>query len=420
MAELRTLEEKRLSDLSGKVFLTPPPPIIELEIYGDKWIPNNHPSIGYVQFYSKGANTAYIDYGDGSPVDTVTITSAGWIIWDRLNNVHIYPRKDYWQVKIWFLRPELISQFFARYVELVGKFPSQLALYPIRDIWMIDNIKFDEFPDDIAPGHFDSLEFAGVVKSVQNSIPNWIYLSRIKFLRLDFDFNLSDLSTSNFEKLIYCVDLTTLMITCQLNNNSFPDNFKDFPTLTTLHLSYAPVTELPKNVCKSPKLLNLYIGYGNGSPYANNTISSWGDGVGLMTNLTLFSAIACDNLPTTFLTGAENTRLKKYYTGASYYTDERVNAAILSAYNRVTSLANKEDGDTALRNVTWINGGTVGVSKNGTVHGIYQAPAGYIQGISDGSPNTPMEMVYVLTKQYRWTITVNTSPTTAVTYDYLS
>lgn len=47
---------------------------------------------------------------------------------------------------------------------------------------------------------------------------------------------------------------------------------------------------------------------------------------------------------------------------------------------------------------------------NGFATGKYQAPAGYVQGSSDGTPANVQEMVYVLVNHYNWTITVNQEP----------
>lgn len=48
--------------------------------------------------------------------------------------------------------------------------------------------------------------------------------------------------------------------------------------------------------------------------------------------------------------------------------------------------------------------------------GIYQEPTGFEKGVSDGNPTTPMEMLYVLVNNYKWTciippkISINTNP----------
>ena len=41
--------------------------------------------------------------------------------------------------------------------------------------------------------------------------------------------------------------------------------------------------------------------------------------------------------------------------------------------------------------------------------GVFQAPAGYVQGISNGTPTTDREKLYVLQNQYGYTITYRAS-----------
>ena len=48
--------------------------------------------------------------------------------------------------------------------------------------------------------------------------------------------------------------------------------------------------------------------------------------------------------------------------------------------------------------------------------GIYQEPTGFEKGVSDGNPTSPMEMLYVLVNNYKWTCIIppetpiNTNP----------
>ena len=48
--------------------------------------------------------------------------------------------------------------------------------------------------------------------------------------------------------------------------------------------------------------------------------------------------------------------------------------------------------------------------------GIYQKPTGFEKGVSDGNPSSPMEMLYVLVNNYKWTCiippetSINTNP----------
>lgn len=45
--------------------------------------------------------------------------------------------------------------------------------------------------------------------------------------------------------------------------------------------------------------------------------------------------------------------------------------------------------------------------SNAAASGIYQAPAGFVLGVSDGAPASAKEQIYVLVNNYGWTITYN-------------
>ena len=138
-----------------------------------------------------------------------------------------------------------------------------------------------------------------------------------------------------------------------------------------------------------------------------NKLKRFGTGIGGM-NLTTMNFHNVTNMPATLPIGIETCpSLKAYSTNSSYKTQVRIDNVITDAYNRVNTYASKTVGNTLLRQVTWTNAiAATAFGFNNRPTGIYQQPTGYIQGSNNGTPASPMEMVWVLVNQYKWKITL--------------
>ena len=116
-------------------------------------------------------------------------------------------------------------------------------------------------------------------------------------------------------------------------------------------------------------------------------------------------------MPDSLPTGIETCpSLKSIDTNSSYKTQTRIDNVIVDAYNKVNTFASKAVGNTLLRQITWGNAiAASALGYNVRPTGTYQQPTGFVLGSKNGSPVSPMEMVWVLVNQYKWKITLTNS-----------
>lgn len=403
---------KILVDDLGRFLVPAELPVLEFDIESTEFPPTGHIDRGLRIRTRSLPQRIFIDYGDGSPIYEGDFVSAffnplggGGQPETNADVHHVYADGSRKTVKIWFSHPEKISEIHIispTKWNWIGEFPLNIMLYDL-DVLYLRNIKFEEFPLQLTGGVFKELRIDNITETPINFIPKWIYYSRIATLRLLGGFNLSDLAVSNFEKLVNVQGLEFLsMSNIQADADNIPNNLKDISTLEIISLENIPITEIPTQINNCKQITELLI-----STFPN--ITSWGVGIANMPNLKTFRAIRCINITTDIVTGIETSGINRYETYGTYKTVERVNASILSVYNKVVTLASMTVGDTVLRNITWLNGNNLNtLLSNSAPTGTYQAPSGYVQGVSNGTPESALEMIYVLTKQYHWEIRVNT------------
>lgn len=408
---LKDLNGKALISTSGKFLTKAPPPNLIFEHNQAKFPPGwwNDRTTGNISFRTSASNTIHIDFGDGSEVyseqfeDTVQF---------RANNpIHDYTHADRYKVSIWFEYPQLIKGISISFSDFIGEFPNQLGLYNLETIY-IHTSRFESFPETFLGGVFNSVVLQNITSSTINYIPSWITSSRIETLRLHLSFNLNDKNTSNLDKLVNIQGLNTFYTShCNITNNSIPNNWKDISELRTLGLGINPITEITEELNNCKQLTRLIFGIQPGAEGAHQQphFTSWGVGVTDMNNLQALEWTHLINAPATLPTGIETaTNLKRLIARAVYRTQERIDDFVDNAYTIVTNNADITGVNTLLRQVYLHIGYYYAPTIPDLVRptGEYQAPTGYIQGVSNGTPASAMEMIYVLVNQYDWTVVV--------------
>lgn len=405
------LKNNILTDKEGIPIKPRDLPILELQ-YDTAYFPPKQSINGNGDwtFSSQGANKIYIDLGENIP--TISID----FVYKNPNNstlsinyvLHQFPNATRRTAKVWFEHPSRIRTFGTNYVYFTGEFPKELMLFNLTSLQLSRN-RFDSFPSILKGGIFSNLIINEMTLNTMNNIPSWITNSKITFLRLEHRLDFRDKDINNLDKLVNVKNLTSLTITAQLNTNSFPDNFKDIKDLKSFSFSQSSLAELPQQITDCKQLLSLGAGYYL-STTNNNSFKRWGTGITDM-NLTSMSFGGCYSMPTDAPVGIETVpSLKTYNTGSSYKTQLRIDEAITSMYNKVDTFASKSTGNTLLRQVNWFNSVvTTAWGMNTRPTGTYQQPTGFILGSDNGSPASPMEMVWVLVNQYKWKITLTNS-----------
>lgn len=260
---------------------------------------------------------------------------------------------------------------------------------------------------------------------VKNRWKNWpkafLKLTELKTLSVNNDCDFSDLDNSNFRELKVWKKLT------HANFNAccipkYVKEFNDLPNLTNLSIApsiaacgvdaaktYPDFSEVDKI---NPSIRTFYImSYGT-----NDLVDNWKEwisGKGLE-NLTFFWIEGCRSLPfgNIPMYFKEMRSLTTIGAGRCFNTLDKIDSFINAFYEYITSWdsismsADASDGDRnqfyGLQIVTY----NPGYNEQYRPSGILQAPSGFSQGQSNGTPTTPMEKIYVLTNNYKqvWTL----------------
>jgi hypothetical protein len=195
--------------------------------------------------------------------------------------------------------------------------------------------------------------------------------------------------------------LKTLSITqAGFTDNHFgdgplPSNLTTMTTLQTLYIHAASYTTIPSILNDIPNYTSLAI-------YYTVTITNWGDLSGVAPRLKSLNVTGNNNLPAE-LPGYFSlmTFLKTFSWGNIGHGTANIDTFINSWYNLIIGNA-AIIGSTTLpfRGITLIIRGDIAV-ENGTIpNGVYQQPAGYVQGVSNGMPISSQEQLWVLANQY--------------------
>lgn len=401
---LKRIDGKYMVDSNGNFLSDNQLPYLEFTISGETfpaYLTTSVPS-RYFSFESSDDNTIFIDFGDGSPVHSESFS--GFINYQT--PIHTYNTSGEYTVKLWFEHPQLVNYMRFSYINFVGLFPLNIGLYNLNDLY-ISSAKFTNFPI-MSGGIFNSLRFNYITTTTINFLPNWITASRITSLQIGGGFDLSDLEVSNLEKLIDIQGLEICHISNTVDNANLPSNLAAIGTLRKLGFGGSPITEIGSiiNSCKQIEYLSIGRDIG-GFNTSNSSFNSWGLGVEDMPNLKELRVQICQNLPASIPTGVETAPLLKTIDmHGSYQTQLKIDDAVDSFYAKVITEASMVTGNTLLRQVTWNVGWVSNSFKNNRPSGTYQEPSGYVQGVSNGTPVSQMEKIWVLVNQYKWIVTV--------------
>lgn len=250
------------------------------------------------------------------------------------------------------------------------------------------------------------------------SIPDdWDRLTKLKGINLSRTADFNDTESSNIRK--------------------FPSMW---PNLVTLSLAGCRVRVYPREWLSFSKLKELYISPGVAMPsFDPNTcpamdevdkinsslkifdhinrwygsVVSWhpymsGKGLGNIERIDAshsYSNIDVSNLPDYIY---EMRSMNSFYMYRSLSTQVRCDTFISTLYERVmgfdylTMSSSASDGKRNQFYGLYLSMYSASYPDDKRPSGVLQAPSGFIKGQSNGSPSTPMEMVYVLMNNYGW------------------
>lgn len=405
-----------------------------------------------IGFYSNAPGMCEVDWGDGNKEQFPFVKDRSESIYGRYRLMFrrrdISYRKNPDSHPWWFYKEDgseyvpvsnhtyddgmdkerVISMSFTNDVTMMESHRIMMVGFPILDmpslINIIINIPGDRTITDIPKDritrsvNIERITLSEFGVDTLTSIPeNWNRLTKLKGLNLSNSIDFSDTEASNIRK--------------------FPSMW---PNLEILHLAGGRVRVYPREWLSFSKLRELYISPGvampsfdpntcpamdevdriNSSLKIFNHINRWygpvvswhpymsGKGLENIESLDAshsFSNIDVSNLPDYIY---EMRSMNSFYMHFCLSTQSRCDTFISTLYDKVmgfnylTMSSSASDGERNQFYGLYLLMYSATSPSDKRPSGVLQAPSGFIKGQSNGSPSTPMEMVYVLMNNYGW------------------
>lgn len=405
-----------------------------------------------IQFYSKTPGMCEVDWGDGNKEQFPFVKDRSESIYGRYRLMFrrrdISYRKNPDSHPWWFYKEDgseyipapnhayddgmdkerVISMSFTNDVTKMESYRIMMVGFPILDMPSLINIiisipgdrTITDIPKDriMRSVNIERITLSEFGVGTLTSIPeDWNRLTKLKGLNLSNSIDFSDTEASNIRK--------------------FPSMW---PNLEILHLAGGRVRVYPREWLSFSKLRELYISPGVAMPsFDPNTcpamdevdrinsslkifshinrwygsVVSWhpymsGKGLENIESLDAshsFSNIDVSNLPDYIY---EMRSMNSFYMHFCVSTQSRCDTFISTLYDKVmgfnylTMSSSASDGERNQFYGLYLTMYSASSPVDKRPSGVLQAPSGFIKGQSNGSPSTPMEMVYVLMNNYGW------------------
>lgn len=418
-----------------------PDPILNVNNYNES-----------IQFYSKTPGMCEVDWGDGNKEQFPFVKDRSESIYGRYRLMFrrrdISYRKNPDSHPWWFYKEDgseyvpapnhayddgmdkerVISMSFTNDVTNMESYRIMMVGFPILDMPSLINIiisipgdrTITDIPKDriMRSVNMERITLSEFGVDTLTSIPeDWNRLTKLKGLNLSKSIDFSDTEASNIRK--------------------FPSMW---PNLEILHLAGGRVRVYPREWLSFSKLRELYISPGVAMPsFDPNTcpamdevdrinsslkifshinrwygsVVSWhpymsGKGLENIESLDAshsYSNIDVSNLPDYIY---EMRSMNSFYMQFCVSTQSRCDTFISTLYDKVmgfnylTMSSSASDGERNQFYGLYLTMYSASMPVDKRPSGVLQAPSGFIKGQSNGSPSTPMEMVYVLMNNYGW------------------
>ena len=411
---------------------------------------NNYNEI--IGFYSNAPGMCEVDWGDGNKEQFPFVKAMSGSIYGQYRLMFrrrdISYRKNPDSHPWWFYKDDgseyipapnhtyddgmdkerVISMSFTNDVTMMESYRIMMVGFPILDMPSLINIiisipgdrTITDIPKDriMRSVNIERITLSEFGVDTLTSIPeDWNRLTKLKDLNLSKSIDFSDTEASNIRK--------------------FPSMW---PNLEILHLAGGRVRVYPREWLSFSKLRELYISQGVAMPsFDPNTcpamdevdrinsslkifshinrwygsVVSWhpymsGKGLENIESLDAsrsYSNIDVSNLPDYIY---EMRSMNSFYMHSCVSTQSRCDTFISTLYDKVmgfnylTMSSYASDGERNQFYGLYLTMYLASSPVDKRPSGVLQAPSGFIKGQSNGSPSTPMEMVYVLMNNYRW------------------
>lgn len=411
---------------------------------------NNYNEI--IGFYSNAPGMCEVDWGDGSKEQFPFVKAMSGSVYGQYRLMFrrrdISYRKNPDSHPWWFYKEDgseyvpapnhayddgmdkerVISMSFTNDVTMMESYRIMMVGFPILDMPSLINIiisipgdrTITDIPKDriMRSVNMERITLSEFGVDTLTSIPeDWNRLTKLKGLNLSKSIDFSDTEASNIRK--------------------FPSMW---PNLEILNLAGGRVRVYPREWLSFSKLRELYISPGVAMPsFDPNTCPAMDEVDRINSSLKIFSHINrwygsvvswhpymsgkgleniesldashsygnidVSNLPDYIY---EMRSMNSFYMHFCVSTQSRCDTFISTLYDKVmgfnylTMSSSASDGERNQFYGLYLTMYSASSPVDKRPSGVLQAPSGFIKGQSNGSPSTPMEMVYVLMNNYGW------------------
>lgn len=412
-----------------------------------------------IGFYSNAPGVCEVDWGDGSKEQFPFVRARSGSIYGQYRLMFrrrdISYRKNPDSHPWWFYKEDgseyvpapnhayddgmdkerVISMSFTNDVTMMESYRIMMVGFPILDMPSLINIiisipgdrTITDIPKDriMRSVNIERITLSEFGVDTLTSIPeDWNRLTKLKGLNLSMSIDFSDTEASNIRKFPSMWSNLEILHLAGGRVRLYPKEWLSFNNLKELYLSYGYATSsFDPNTCPAmdevdrinPSLkifshINMWYGpSASWHPYMS------GKGLENIVRLDAFRSNTIDvtNLPDYMY---EMRSMKEFYMYLSLKTQERSDTFISSLYDKVMAFSNLTMTSTASdgkRNQFYGLYLSIYLAYDPSdkrPSGVLQAPSGFVKGQSNGSPSTPMEMIYVLMNNYGWRFAIPPKP----------
>jgi hypothetical protein len=378
-------------------------------------------------FRSSIKQTVSVNWGDGTIESYTTSNSryigeyVGWtqdggdsvyIKNDEVKPIHNYQDNNVGNRFITFTFESLedIDVFGARYIKLIGPFPTNILSAKKLSRLIVSGSGFiTTLPDLSKNRDLSEIDLGRLSEDINsfNKIPESFFETNPKIFRAVATFDLSNLIASNLFRIGEMTNLEQLDLSGCFATE-LDESFGNLTEIRDLRLLGNPFTSFPEPIAKLPKMYRLYLHLDYS--VENASFPDFKD----LVSLTTFYFIS-NNSSTSFnlqeipLKWAGLVKLSSFVLFRRFIkNNEKFNEFIENFYTLCTENGFLDPSSTEAQNtgfpeqfrdISWGDG-----SDWFTLSDPIQAPSGFSLGISNGTPANNAEKIYVLVENYGHTV----------------
>lgn len=422
-----------------------PDPILDINNYNES-----------IQFYSKTPGMCEVDYGDGNKDQFPFVKDRSESIYGRYRLMFrrrdISYRKNPDSHPWWFYKEDgseyipapnhayddgmdkerVISMSFTNNVTMMESYRIMMIGFPILDMPSLINLiisipgnnTITDIPKDriMRSVNIERITLNEFGVGTLTSIPeDWNRLIKLKGLNLAMSIDFSDTEASNIRKFPSMWPNLEILSLSGGRVRVYPKEWLSFNNLKELYLNPGSATSsFDPNTCPAMDEVDRI----NSSLRVFSHINKWygsvvswhpymsGKGLENIDRLDAsysYSNMDVSNLPDYIY---EMRSMNAFYMYRNLPTQERCDTFISTLYDKVmgfdylTMSSVASDGKRNQFYGLYLSIYLASNPDDKRPSGVFQAPLGFVKGVSNGNPQTPMEKIYVLTNNYnqRWVV----------------